>query len=149
MLLIRPFFSQLSVMPTMPTSREKRPQLTAAERLNPDPGSSGSRKQVSRQKSGGIGPAKTVLISENCGTCSALARLEMEPGGQILQLCNGGCLLARHWLWSMLISLVLRRSHQPISDVPAQPFHRNQACTSNTINCSFLPETQIHQSMKT
>lgn len=147
MLFIRPFFpgSQL----TMPTSREKRPQPTAAERLNPDPGPSGSGKQVCRQKSGRVGPAEQVLISENCGTCSAPARLETEPGGQILQLCNRGCLLAHHWFCSTVIPLVLRRARQPISAIPAQPFHRNQACTSNTISSSFLPETQTHQSMKT
>lgn len=147
MLFIGPFFpgSQL----TMLTSREKRPQPTAAERLNPDPGSSGSGKQVCRQKSGRVGPAEQVLISKNCGTCRAPARLEMEPGGQILQLCNRGCLLARHWLQSTVIPLVLHRACQPISAVPAQPFHRNQACTSNTIDSSFIPETQMHQSMKT
>lgn len=133
----------------MPTCREKRARPTAAERLNPDPGSSGSGERVCRQKSGSAGPAEPVLISENCGTRSASARLETEPGGQILQLCNRGWLLARHWLCSALIPLALRRARQPISPVPAQSFHRNQACTSNTINASFLPETQTHQRMKT
>lgn len=56
------------------------------------------------------GPAAQVLISENRGTRSAPARLETEPGGQILQLCNRGCLLARHWLWRALIPLVLGRA---------------------------------------
>lgn len=128
---------------TMLTSREKRPRPSVAEQLNPDTGSSGPGKQVCRQAPSTPAQQRQVLISENCGTRSAPARLEMEPGGQILQLCNRGCLLARHWLWSAVIPLVLCRA--PLSQSATSQLNRSietRPAPVTHFNSGCLPEPQ-------